>query len=383
MTLAKNHIDIPAISPSSQLRKKGEPISGPFEFRFHIHSPSGALLFLPQSDVGYIEAVRGAHHREPESHIDQIAQQFVELATSMGRDISKMTICGVSDKDFSMVKALEPLAGQSVSILFPDSHCLEVEELFHESLSPRKQIDADVIIARHIVEHVRDIDKFIMGLREALKPGALCLIEVPDSTRMLTLGDITQLWEEHTAYFTPSTLRALLEAGGFDILYEDNVTSDGEDLCVFVAQISAQEAAERNTSATAGREVIFLDRLPSFLERLLAKLDARSATHKVWLYGANHTSGVFLDVVANNSARIRGIIDDDPSKKDQVMSTMDLEVHSYDALLDSEAVCVLGAVAEGRAPALYAKLLRDFPPENGHLVQSLVAFSEECWEEEQ
>lgn len=383
MTLAKHHIAHFSISPSSQLRKKGDPISGPFQFKFRIHSASGALLFLPQSDVGYIEVAREAQHREPESHIDNIVQQIVKLTVSMGRDIWDTTICGLSDKDFSMVKALEPLAGQSTSILFPHSHCLEVEGLFHSSLSNTKRIDADVIVARHIIEHVRDIDKFISGLREALKPGALCIIEVPDSTRMLTLGDLSQLWEEHTAYFTPSTLRALLEAGGFEILYEENLTSDGEDLSLFVAQVSARVVAPRTIPASAVREMVFLERLPGFVESLSAKLSARSTTHNVWLYGANHTTGVFLDVVANRSGRIRGIIDDDPSKRHQLMSSMDIEVHAYDALLASEPVCFLVAIAEGRAPDLHAKLRHDFPLEDGHIVQSLVSFTEECWEEEQ
>lgn len=383
MTLAKNYNAVPAISPSSQLRKKGESISGPFQFRFEIHSPSGALLFLPQSEGGFIEAVRGAQHREPESHIDQIAEQIVKLMASLGRDIRKVKICGMSDKDFSMVKALERLAGQSASILFPRLPCLEVEVLFHRLLPRVKQIAADVIIARHLIEHVRDIDKFMMGLREALQPGALCLIEVPDSTRMLTCGDITQLWEEHTAYFTSSTLRALLEAGGFDILYEEKLTGDGEDLCVFVAQVSAQAAAQQAPSPSAGPEMVFLDKLPGFLESLSAKLAFRSTSHNVWLYGANHTSGVFLDVLDVSSSQIRGVIDDDPSKKGQLISTRDMEVHCYDAVLGADPVCVLVAIAEGRAPALYSRLVRDFPQEDGHLVQSLVSFSENCWKQEQ
>lgn len=382
MTLAKDHIALPAISPTSQLRKKGEQISGPFQFRFQIHGSSGALLFLPDSDTGYLEAVLGSQHREPESHIDQSAQKIAELIASNGRDIKDMTIYGVSDKDLSLLNALEPLAGQSLSILFPYSHCLEVEELFYELISDSKQIDAELIIARHIIEHVRDIDTFITGLRHALQPGTLCFIEVPDSARMLTRGDITQLWEEHTAYFTPSTLRDLLEVGGFDILHEENLMSDGEDLCLFVAQVSARHAAKQITSVSTGHEMAFLNKLPGLLENLSSLLATRNATHNVWLYGANHISGVFLDVVANSNALIRGIIDDDQLKRNQLMSTLDVEVLGYDALLKSEPVCVLVAVAEGRAPALYAKLHRDFPAKDGHCVQSLVSFSEECWEKE-
>jgi hypothetical protein len=209
----------------------------------------------------------------------------------------------------------------------------------------------------------------------------LCFIEVPDSTRLFSLGDISQLWEEHTAYFTLATVTNLLEGAGFEVLFEETRVSDGEDLCLLLVRSLGRERPDHRPAIPAGHEEDFLNRLPGFIDRLSSALSVRSAKRELWLYGANHVSGVFLDLVAHGKAEVRGIIDDDPEKKNLIMSEMDVEIFPYDALQKKQSVDVLVAVAEGRAPGLYAKLRGDFPPMDGHHVQSLVSFCEEYWEE--
>lgn len=382
MSEAKTKDALPAISPSSQLRKKSEPVTGPFQFDFQIHSPSGALLFLPESDHGFIEAVRWAQHREPESHIEECASRIVDSITNLAQDFREMKLYGMSDKDLTLLSVLESRTGQKSSNLFPGLHCLEVEIRFLESLSKLGSIDADLIIARHILEHVRDIDAFLAGIRQSLKPGAFCFIEVPDSTRLFTRGDISQLWEEHTAYFTPLTLRNLVESSAFEMVYEETHVSDGEDLCLILIQAPGGEKVRQVPNATFW-ETDFLNRLPAFLDNLSSKLSERSVENDLWIYGANHISGVFLDLVVDRKARIQGVIDDDPLKKHLRMSKMNVEVFPYDVLPREESVDVLVAVAEGRAPKLYHRLRHDFPQSSGHRVQSLVSFFQECWEEGQ
>ena len=371
---------LPKISPSSQLRKKTETVTGPFQFNFDLHRPSGALLFLPESDHGFIEAVRGAEHREPESHIEESADRIMDSITTLGHDFKEMKIYGLSDKDLTLLSSLESRTGQNSSSLFPGLHCLEVENRFLESLSDLSLIDADLVVARHIIEHLRDIDTFLAGLRDILKPGAFCFIEVPDSTRLFTRGDISQLWEEHTVYFTPLTVRNLVESWAFEVVYEETRVSDGEDLCLILIQASGGEAAHR-VSSTTEREKDFLNKLPEFLNNLSSKLLKRSVDNHLWIYGANHISGLFLDLVVDRKSPVQGVIDDDPLKKHLHMSKMDVEVFPYDVLPRGKSADVLVAVAEGRAPNLYNKLRHDFPQSSGHRVQSLVSFCEECWEE--
>ena len=47
--------------------------------------------------------------------------------------------------------------------------------------------------------------------------GAYFVFEVPDTTRALAHGDYTVVWEEHTCYFTPATLRYCLERAGLEV----------------------------------------------------------------------------------------------------------------------------------------------------------------------
>ena len=82
---------------------------------------------------------------------------------------------------------------------------------------PRAEFD--VACAWHVVEHIREPQAALVRLRDALKPGATLLIEVPniDSVQARRRG---ARWanldlRHHVGHYTPAALRALLISAGF------------------------------------------------------------------------------------------------------------------------------------------------------------------------
>ena len=75
----------------------------------------------------------------------------------------------------------------------------------------------DIIVNCRLLEHATDIDSFISGLTKLLKEDGKIIIEVPDSTKSLLQGDVAMLWEEHTYYFTPESLRLELKSYGYSL----------------------------------------------------------------------------------------------------------------------------------------------------------------------
>lgn len=370
----------PRLSPSSHIRKMGESVAGPYQFSFRVHEPSGALLFLPESDVGFLEVVRGAKHHEPEGHIDKCIRHILGAFSRSGGNLENAKMWGLSDKDFSLLKALASATGREHSVLFPKLHCLEVEDRLAASIQKRHDFDADLIVVRHLLEHVRDVEQFVRALRHLLRSDGICFIEVPDSTRMLSSGDITQLWEEHCAYFTPTTLSNLFELNGFEVLDLECLESDGEDLCLLVVRVKGDEHKSVPPAKSDSLEGRFLTQLPKFVEELSSSVAAFSEENDIWIYGANHMAGVFLDIVAGSRLRIRGVIDDDPVKSHGLISSMNVEIHPYETLLTQRSFHLLVAISEGRVPELYSRLSRDFRDSQRHHVQSLATFAEQVWE---
>ena len=75
----------------------------------------------------------------------------------------------------------------------------------------------DMFIARHCLEHVPDVWKFVNLASQVVAPGAYVCIEVPDFGETVWHYDYSALWEEHCNYFdAPSLAHAIGGMGVFD-----------------------------------------------------------------------------------------------------------------------------------------------------------------------
>lgn len=87
----------------------------------------------------------------------------------------------------------------------------------------------DVAVAWHVVEHLVEPRIGIARLRDALRPGGVLAVEVPNaaSRAALAQGDAWPALEPdvHVAHFGPASLRALLERAGFDVRSVRSVNS--------------------------------------------------------------------------------------------------------------------------------------------------------------
>jgi SAM-dependent methyltransferase len=75
----------------------------------------------------------------------------------------------------------------------------------------------DRIFAFHVLEHVpaEALEHFVHAMRVALKPGGLCVVEVPNMANMLTGGFLRYGDLTHETGFTELSLRQVFEEAGF------------------------------------------------------------------------------------------------------------------------------------------------------------------------
>lgn len=78
--------------------------------------------------------------------------------------------------------------------------------------------DADLVMVRHTLEHIPDVDRFLRLLRTELegRPDAVLYVEVPDTARIAEEGAFWDIYYEHCSYFDAATLTQLLRRTGFD-----------------------------------------------------------------------------------------------------------------------------------------------------------------------
>lgn len=79
----------------------------------------------------------------------------------------------------------------------------------------------DVVIAKHVLEHVKKTDEFLKRVRNALKPSGYFLVACPNNYSLMHFIFQNRWYglcpSQHVWQFTPESLKALLRRNGFKI----------------------------------------------------------------------------------------------------------------------------------------------------------------------
>ncbi|MDI6889636.1 MAG: class I SAM-dependent methyltransferase [Thermodesulfovibrionales bacterium] len=82
-----------------------------------------------------------------------------------------------------------------------------------------ESIPADVVICRHVIEHVSDPVNLLKAVRQALRksPRAQVFFETPDLDWILKNYVFWDFFYEHCSYFTQQSLSIAFESAGFEV----------------------------------------------------------------------------------------------------------------------------------------------------------------------
>jgi hypothetical protein len=167
--------------------------------------------------------------------------------------------------------------------------------------------------------------------------------------------DYSTIWEEHRIYLSPATLRAAIEAGGFDVLFERcipyalenslvilaRMTSDGPAACL-PAGSSEAEKARRYSHAFPARTQALREFLAS----------ERRTKAPIAIFGAGHLAAKFVNL-HNLRDLIDFVVDDHPRKRGLFMPGSKLPILGSAALYERRVgLCLLSLNPESEARVL-------------------------------
>ena len=210
----------------------------------------------------------------------------------------------------------------------------------------KKHGRAQIVIARHILEHAHDLPAFAAALKELLVPGGLLVAEVPDFTIPLDQFDYSTIWEEHTVFLTPFTLAESVRRLGFGVNRVLNYPYALENARVAVAQSPEKPEPSPADTAAIAAEVrkgaafaAAFPRVRAMTRNYLAQY--RDKTGRIAMFGAGHLSCKFMNLFG-----LRGIVDcvvdDHPSKKGLHLPGSHLPVIGSAALVERDIrLCLL------------------------------------------
>jgi SAM-dependent methyltransferase len=165
--------------------------------------------------------------------------------------------------------------------------------------SPRPGDSApDVVVSRHVIEHVPDPVAFLGAIRDALPDGVPLFVETPDIDWILSNGVFFDLYYEHCSLFTRQSLAWALTRSGFEV-EEVEPVFDGQYL---LAVATAGTARAAPPPAPGHDDLGYAAKRDRFLASLGRLVDAAGAEGGVALWGGA-SKGVTLCLTLPDAAR--------------------------------------------------------------------------------
>jgi hypothetical protein len=260
---------------------------------------------------------------EPEDHIKIISK----LITNKFK-FKKIDALGATSKDLSLLKQINQYNKESKIKIFSKKNSLEKSiDNFNKHKIKKKY---NIIILRHIWEHITNQKKFFLKLKSIIAPKHLIYIEVPDCKNLIKKLDYTMIWEEHRYYYTKETIIEELENLGFQLILFKRVPHPQEDnLCLLV---KLKDNVEIKYKKNKKLEKLSLNYLKSLkLQRVKTNIffkNLKKQKKKIVFYGATHMLNTFLNIYKLKN--VEYLIDDNLNKKGKFFSLLKKPIINFE-----------------------------------------------------
>lgn len=191
---------------------------------------------------------------------------------------------------------------------------------------PQSDRPYDFVVLLGVLEHIRDVDAAVRGLRRLLSSAGQIYVEVPDATNFIPEQDapFQEFSTEHINFFSPVALRYLMEAAGFRTVecksdLRQDRTGRPFPLVYGVFERSNQSRAEfpRHPEAEAGL-LRYIDKCRGMDAELRLRIDrAVSGGSGVIVWGVGTHTQRLLATGALNTANIVAFVDSNPKYQNQ------------------------------------------------------------------
>lgn len=199
-------------------------------------------------------------------------------------------------------------------------------ELAQELVAKGKS--ADLMVANNVLAHVPDINDFVSGFTNLLKPGGVATFEFPHLLSMVQQNQFDTAYHEHYSYLSLTAVHRIFTANGLTVFDVEKLPTHGGSLRVF-AQRSAT-GVRQQTPAVAELLLVESDAGmtgPVFYSGFQVKaqqvkndllgclIDAKLRGKTVAAYGAAAKGNTLLNFAGVRQDLLSFVVDRNPAKQ--------------------------------------------------------------------
>jgi hypothetical protein len=177
---------------------------------------------------------------------------------------------------------------------------------------------ADIVICRHVIEHVADPMRLLREIRSLVNPGVRLFFETPCADWIIRNQVFWDLFYEHCSLFTmPSLFRAFTTAGF--VVNRIRHVFGGQYLWLEAGLGGTQEISPLTTDL-AHRALDFGRRRRELIDRWRSLLAPSKARSNVVVWGAGAKGTTFCNLTDPQAQLIRSVVDINPHKQGRFLA---------------------------------------------------------------
>ena len=268
----------------------------------------------------------GEDYENTQSYSDYFLAYMEEYAEWLVED------CGVRNKSIievgcgkgAFIKMLvEPERYNNTGNGFDPSYLGPLEQYdgrlkFHKKFydSSAALIDADVVVCRHVIEHVESPMQLLLSVHSALSnnQGAKVYFETPCVEWIFKNHVMWDLFYEHCSLFSASSLRIAFQRAGFVVNSVKHVF-EGQYLLICATMGNSEIQNDNKSYKTRDLAMEYSKQESENISKWNAKILRLSEEGNVAVWGAGAKGNTFVNLVDSGRKYINCMIDVNPNKQ--------------------------------------------------------------------
>jgi SAM-dependent methyltransferase len=205
-------------------------------------------------------------------------------------------------------------------------------------------IDADLMIANNVLAHVSDINDFLAGFAQLLKPDGVATFEFPHLLALIRMNEFDTIYHEHFSYLSLLAAERIFATNGLRIFDVEPLVTHGGSLRVYACRGSSAwqrdprvdqvlDAELRAGLDTDAPYIAFAEQVRETKRSLLELLIGLKRRGKSIVgYGAAAKGNTLLNYCGVGADVLDFVVDRSPHKQGLFLPGTRLEIRAPDAI---------------------------------------------------
>jgi C-methyltransferase len=274
-----------------------------------------------------------ADYRYTPSHAAGFSQYIADLADELTATFRPSTVLEIGSSDGALTGAMQARGAQVIGFepsagLAARANARGVPTLARYfstrtiGEAPPAFAHTDLVVVRHVMEHLDDFDDVLTAVARALTPGrGVFVVEVPYLGNIVDEEQYYAFFNEHLSYFSLTAMRTLLGRHGLALISARLVFPEGGSMLVVAAREGERPAAaspagfeDDATLADPARLHGFVARLDAFRTKMRGFIAAaRRDGCRLAAWGAGQRGVSLLNICGLTAADIECVVDVNPA----------------------------------------------------------------------